>query len=220
MFLVVANWKMNGNIELAESFNNGIKPLGCQIVICPPFTLISALKGNFAVGAQNCHFEQSGAFTGEVSPAMLKTAGAEYVILGHSERRQAGETSNLVAKKAIAAHEAGLKTIICVGENEGEKIENVIVKQLTESLPASANSENTVIAYEPVWAIGSGKTPKAEQIVAAHHMIGKECGFKVLYGGSVSPNNAAEIKNTDYVGGLLVGGASLNLQKFNQILEA
>lgn len=220
MVLVIANWKMNGSLELAESYNKNVTSKNCQIVVCPPFMLISALKGDFAVGAQNCHFEQSGAYTGEISAQMLKTAGANYVILGHSERRQAGETSNLIAKKAISAHEAGLKTIICVGENEGEKFETVVVEQLNASLPSCANIENTIIAYEPVWAIGSGKTPKAEQIIHAHKLIGKECGFNVIYGGSVKPENAGEIKNIDYVSGLLVGGASLNVEQFNKIIEA
>ena len=218
MFLVVANWKMNGSQALASEFNAGVKTGNAEAVICPPFPLLGALKGNFKLGAQNCHHLSDGAHTGSVSATLIKELGAEYVIIGHSERREAGETSALIAKKTEAAQKAGLKVILCVGEKEGEDMEKVVRKQLSESLPAS--KQNIVIAYEPVWAIGSGRTPTTAQIEQAHEFIAKETGLKVIYGGSVKPANTAEIAKAKGVSGLLVGGASLDVKSFNAIMAA
>jgi triosephosphate isomerase len=218
MFLVVANWKMNGSLKTAAEFEQGIKSRNAEIVLCPPFPLLMALKGQFRLGAQNCHHLTEGAHTGEVSASLIKELGAEYVIVGHSERREAGENSELIAQKAAAAQKAGLKVIICVGEKEGEDMENVVKEQLSESLPANKN--NIIIAYEPVWAIGSGRTPTGEQIEKAHGLIAAITGLKVIYGGSVKPANTAEIARIKNVSGLLVGGASLDVNSFNAIIKA
>ena len=216
MFLVIANWKMNGSPQDAAEFGSACKAGNAEVVVCPPFPLLGYVKGNFKTGAQNCHHLTDGAHTGEVSATLIKQMGAEYVILGHSERREAGETSALIAKKAETAAKAGLKAIICVGEKDGEDMESVVKKQLAESLPI--NKSDIVIAYEPVWAIGSGRTPTSEYIEAAHAYIIKLTGLKVIYGGSVKPANTAEISKTSGVSGLLVGGASLDVKSFNAII--
>ena len=217
MFLVIANWKMNGSPALVQQYST-IAAKNCKLVVCPPYHLISSLSNNFSKGAQNCHWAESGAHTGEVSALMLKDLGAEYVILGHSERREAGETSTEVAKKASAAQNAGLVSIICVGEKEGQNLEAVVLQQLKESVPQ--NKTNIIIAYEPVWAIGTGRTPTCAEIEKAHALIKDACGLDVIYGGSVKPENTAEIAKTKGVSGLLVGGASLNIENFQKIIEA
>lgn len=217
MFLVVANWKMNGNAKLAEQFNASLKTNPkAEAVICPPFHLINSIKGKR--GAQNCHHSHDGAHTGEISVHMLKELGAKYVILGHSERREAGETSAQVARKAEAALKAGLKVILCIGEKEGEDIDVVVAEQLKASLPGS--KDNITIAYEPVWAIGSGRTPSHKEIEEAHALINRLSGLKVIYGGSVKAENAGEISRIKGVNGLLVGGASLDINSFNAIITA
>jgi len=203
----------------------------CDIVICPSFPLLypvaqKIMEIELEIGAQDCHLEEKGAFTGDVSAETLKTVGCSWVIIGHSERRQHhSETNALVNKKAQAAHKAGLKTIICVGESpevrkEGKTLE-LIKEQITKSLPSDASYENTVIAYEPIWAIGTGKTATTQDIEEVHNFIAsiKE-NVKILYGGSVNEKNAAEIFSTKNVGGVLVGGASLKADSFNKIIEA
>lgn len=219
MFLVIANWKMNGSAALAQQFSTCLR-MGNKVetVICPPYHLISSISGNAKRGAQNCYWELGGAHTGEVSAAMLKDIGTEFVILGHSERREDGETSQLVAKKAIAAQKVGLRVVLCIGEKEGEDFEFAINKQIRESIPAQRS--NIIIAYEPVWAIGSGRTPTIAQISAAHNFIKRQSGLNVIYGGSVKADNAREIAHADGVSGLLVGGASLDINSFNAIIGA
>ncbi len=210
-----------------------------DVVLCPPATLLQAIAGILQntlvhLGGQDCHAEAHGAFTGNISAAMLKDAGCGYVILGHSERRQhEKETSALVAKKAAMAHKNGLTVILCIGETEAEyesgKTLDVIKTQLHASLPASATPTNTVIAYEPVWAIGTGKNATTRDIETCHRFILAELkqlpAFKsqlprILYGGSVKPANAAEILRAESVGGLLVGGASLKADDFLAIIKA
>lgn len=211
----------------------------CNVVVIPPYTLIerasTASSGSkLLIGGQDCHAQKSGAFTGDISTEMLLDAGARYVILGHSERRtEHGETDATVCTKAIAATQAGLVAIICVGETQHERDSNetlkVIERQLAGSVPDTATSANTVIAYEPVWAIGTGRVPTEAQIGEAHRAIhaalkkrfGDNGGaVPLLYGGSVKPSNARSVFAIEHVDGALVGGASLKATDFAAIVEA
>ncbi|MGH0364839.1 triose-phosphate isomerase [Sinorhizobium meliloti] len=213
--------------------------LDCDLVVIPPFTLteraFAASKGSkLLIGGQDCHAQKSGAFTGDVSAEMLLDAGAKYVILGHSERRtEHGETDALVSAKAATAIQSGLVAIICVGETQDERDANqtlaVVERQLFRSVPETATSANTVVAYEPVWAIGTGRVPTEAQIaevhLAIHAALTKRFGddgrlISVLYGGSVKPSNAQSIFAIEYVDGALVGGASLKASDFSAIAEA
>jgi triosephosphate isomerase len=234
--LIAGNWKMNGtgaSLAEIETLAGHIEaaPLACDVLICPPATLIARAawmaKGRVAIGGQDCHAEPSGAFTGDVSAEMLRDAGATAVIVGHSERRQHhGETDAVVAAKAQAAWRAGLVAIICIGETEAERDagcqDEVCSTQLAGSVPPGATPQNTAIAYEPVWAIGTGKTPTSPQIAAMHAHIRACLGtsLRILYGGSVKPGNAKEILALPEVGGALVGGASLKAADFLTIVEA
>ena len=211
-----------------------------DVLVCPPATLLFLARellrdSGIALGAQDCHVAPSGAHTGDISAEMLADAGATYVIVGHSERRaDHGEKSELVAAKAKAAHRAGLISIICIGEIEAERRAGrtleIVGMQLQSSLPASANAANTVIAYEPVWAIGSGLTPSDADIAEVHGSIRKglaerlgqpeSAQFRILYGGSVKPANAALIVAIPNVNGALVGGASLTAKDFFAIISA
>lgn len=237
-FLVVGNWKMNGTLVQAEEFARRVlaileeRSVGCDLVICPPATLLADLSVLFAgcavaLGAQDCHASVSGAFTGEISAGQLADCGADYVIVGHSERRHyQGETDALVAAKAKAAIEAGLIAIICVGESADERAQgrtlDVIARQLAGSVPIGLAASTYVIAYEPIWAIGAGTIPSDDEISAVHrHIVSQlqqsHAGLgkpRVLYGGSVKPSNAASILSVDGVDGLLVGGASLDPADF------
>lgn len=241
--LAAGNWKMNGLApavsEIPELAGMGLDP-ATEILICPPATLISrasqaAAETQIMIGAQDCHIAESGAHTGDLSAEMLADAGASYVILGHSERRaDHGETDALVAAKADAAERAGLGAIICVGETEAQRDAGetlaVVEQQLTNSVPDDVAPGTTVIAYEPVWAIGTGRTPTLAQIAEVHDFLratlaarfGKEIGnaIRLLYGGSVKPGNAAEIFAVSNVDGALVGGASLRASDFGQIVKA
>jgi triosephosphate isomerase len=237
--LVAGNWKMNGlsaslvEVEVmrraADAGESGV----AELVVCPPATLLAQaawkLKGGkLGLGAQDCHPEASGAFTGDISALMLKDAGAAYVIVGHSERRtHHHETDQLVRAKAEAALKAGLTPIICIGETQAEREAGrqaaVVIRQLRRSLPPGATSETVVIAYEPVWAIGTGLTPTPGDIAVVHNglralltEIGGPSSAKtrILYGGSVKPANARELLELDNVDGALVGGASLKATDF------
>ena len=242
--LIAGNWKMNGlqkdisqATDVAKSLSQ--KAANCDVMICPPATLILSMADRLAptavkVGAQDCHVEASGAFTGDLSAEMLKDAGAEAIIVGHSERRDGyQESSSLVKSKAEAAWRAGLQAIICVGETLNERESgvalNVVSQQVRGSLPKGATAENTVIAYEPVWAIGTGLTPTLEDIAEVHgairevlqELVSDEAeGIRILYGGSVKPGNAKEILAVDDVDGALVGGASLKAEDFLGIIAA
>lgn len=238
--LAAGNWKMNGNLAALaeiEALDQAHPNPGCEVLICPPAVLIHSAKERFgdklALGGQDCHANASGAHTGDISAAQLMDVGATFVILGHSERRSDhGETDAEVAAKAGAANAAGLVAIICVGETEAQRDAGetlVVIKgQLTGSIPAGASAANTVIAYEPVWAIGTGRTPTNEQIAEVHAFIRREITGKVadpdavrlLYGGSVKPTNAAEIFAIADVDGALVGGASLKAADFGAIISA
>ena len=242
--LVAGNWKMNGAGQADIAKLGDLKaalesaPPACDVLVCPPATLIAqaawAVKGGFGIGGQDCHAEASGAFTGDISAEMLKEAGASHVIVGHSERRQYhGETDAIVAAKAKAAWRAGLTAIICFGETlaerEAGKANDVCKTQLGGSVPQGASAANTVVAYEPVWAIGTGKTASLDDIAAMHAHVRAclvaqlgEAGRTILiqYGGSVKPDNAAAILATPDVGGALVGGASLKVADFMAIISA
>ncbi|SPJ23930.1 triose-phosphate isomerase [Palleronia abyssalis] len=241
--LAAGNWKMNGtSAELAEvaALAETHANAGCEILLCPPATLVERLAQKadgtaIAVGGQDCHWEESGAHTGDVSAGMLKDAGASFVILGHSERRaDHGETDEVVRNKTKAAWAAGLTAIVCVGETlserEASNTIDIIKGQLAGSLPTQATGLNLVVAYEPVWAIGTGKVPTTDQISEVHGVIraqlekrfgpGVGRSVRLLYGGSVKPGNAAEIFAVENVDGALVGGASLKAADFGGIIEA
>ena len=225
--IAAGNWKMNGTREMLGALADLPNPDGVDVLICPPATLLSAATGTgVAIGGQDCHQNAAGAHTGDVSAQMLVEAGASYVILGHSERRtDHGETNDVVRDKAVAAHAAGLIAVICIGETLEER-ENgstlaVIEDQLNGSVPEGASAENTVIAYEPVWAIGTGKVPTVEQIAQVHAALrAKQPKMSLLYGGSVKGSNADEIFAVANVDGALVGGASLKPADFAPIVEA
>jgi triosephosphate isomerase (TIM) len=230
-----------GNLKeprLLAGMLGGVK-LGCDVLVCPPATLIrrmkAVLKGSkIKVGGQDCHAAVSGAHTGDISAEMLKDCGATAVIVGHSERRSNHkETDTMVAAKAQAAHRAGLIAIVCIGETlderKGGKTLDVLSVQLKGSIPANATSANTVIAYEPVWAIGTGLTPTTAEVAEAHSHIRKEIealignegkSMRLLYGGSVKPTNAKELMAAANVNGALVGGASLKAADFIGIIKA
>lgn len=234
--LAAGNWKMNGlGADLAEASTMAaaLPRPGVEVLLCPPATLLcrmaAALKGSaIRLGGQDCHAAGSGAHTGDISAAMLVDSGASHVILGHSERRtDHGETSELVAAKAAAAHSAGLVAIVCLGETGKERDAGqtlaVVSAQLAASLPPGARAANTVIAYEPVWAIGTGLTPGPDEIAEVHGFLrGRlpDPGIRLLYGGSVGPANAATIFALPDVDGALVGGASLRAQDFVPIIRA
>lgn len=234
--LAAGNWKMNGlraDLLEARALARAFPSPDCGILLCPPATLISAMAEAvrdtaIMVGGQDCHARANGAHTGDISAQMLADAGARHVILGHSERRaDHGESSGDVAAKALAAHDAGLVTIICVGETEAErdagKTLDVVLGQLRNSLPEKSTAANTVIAYEPVWAIGTGRTPTREQISEVHDALRgavPDASMSLLYGGSVKPGNAAEIFAIGNVDGALVGGASLKAEDFGAIITA
>jgi triosephosphate isomerase len=242
--LVAGNWKMNGLAaalgearRVRERLGQPDFAPGVDAMICPPATLIAALAREAAgsalmVGAQDCHAAGSGAHTGDIAAEMLKDAGASAVIVGHSERRaDHGERSGDVRAKALAAHRAGLAAIVCIGETAGERragltIE-VVARQLSASLPEKARAADTVIAYEPVWAIGTGLTPSANDVAHVHGFLraalverfAAEGGaMRILYGGSVKPDNARELMAVANVDGALVGGASLKADDFLAII--
>ncbi|MGH6848660.1 MAG: triose-phosphate isomerase [Methylocella sp.] len=240
--LVAGNWKMNGlreNLAEAAAICEAVAAGGAgkaEVVVCPPATLIMAAARNcegtkVGVGGQDCHAEASGAFTGDISAEMLKDAGASYVILGHSERRAGHhETDKIVHAKAKAALRAGLAAIICVGETRaardaGDALQ-VVGAQLAGSIPENSPPDRIVIAYEPIWAIGTGLTPARQDIAEMHgfirgrvnkHLPGQGASVRILYGGSVSPANAAELLSVEDVDGALAGGASLHSAEFMAI---
>ena len=242
--LIAGNWKMNGLRKSSLMISSLIKYIknkkfkNTDILICPPFTIANIFstlskKSNLIIGAQDCSDKESGAFTGDISPEMLKDIDLEMVILGHSERREYhNETSEIIKKKAINALKNKLNVIICVGESLSQKKNGktlrIIGDQLKKSLPDKITSNNLIIAYEPIWAIGSGLIPKNEDIFKVHEFIAKKLvkkygvkgkKIKILYGGSVNKKNAEDILSIDFVNGALVGGASLRYKDFKSILD-
>ena len=243
--LIAGNWKMNGlradALALAKGVADGVRSAGWtdrEVLVCPPATLLMAVaeaaKGSgVLVGGQNCHAAASGAHTGDLSAEMLRDAGASHVIVGHSERRtDCGETDAIVRAKAEAAWRGGLLPIVCIGETlaerEAGRALQVLQTQLTGSVPAGATAVKLVVAYEPVWAIGTGKTPTVAEVAAAHAHIRKVLGglmpdagaVRLLYGGSVKGGNAGELLAAGDVDGALVGGASLKADEFLAIAKA
>jgi len=239
--LIVGNWKMNGSLaalgEIGAIAAAAREAAGVDVAICPPFTLIApavARASGLAIGAQDCHAAQSGAHTGGVSAAMLKEAGARLAILGHSERRAGShESDEDVRAKAGAVLAAGLQAIVCVGESEAEreagKAVAMVTRQLDRSLPDAGGETELVVAYEPIWAIGTGKTATPADVAEMHAAIraallarfGEAGGrIRILYGGSVNAKNAAGLLATENVDGALVGGASLTADQFVPIIEA
>lgn len=238
--LAAGNWKMNGSMQaLTELTAMGAAAGAADVLICPPATLIQpaahmAVPG-MMIGGQDCHMQSSGAHTGDISADMLRDAGASHVILGHSERRTDHEESNaMVRDKAKAAFAAGLTTIVCVGESleerEAQNTLDIIGGQMAGSIPDLSTGQNLVIAYEPIWAIGTGKVPTTDQIGEVHDFMrarlekrfgsGVGRSARLLYGGSVKPGNAAEIFAVSNVDGALVGGASLKADDFVPIIQA
>ena len=238
--LIAGNWKMNGlradGVALATALRAGADGVGCEMLVCPPATVLAAvaeaLRGSsIGVGGQDCHVKAKGAHTGDISPEMLRDAGAGWVILGHSERREGYAESNaLVREKAAAAMRAGLLPIVCVGETEQQRLagaaETVVAAQVDGSVPAGFTG---VIAYEPIWAIGTGRVAEDADIVDMHRCIRNQLidtlgeagqAVRVLYGGSVKPDGAAAILALPGVGGALVGGASLVAADFLGIARA
>lgn len=241
--LAAGNWKMNGNaadLRELQALSHMHAAPAVDILICPPATLIQRAKekvpvGNIQIGGQDCHAANSGAHTGDISAQMLVDAGASAVILGHSERREDhGEQNEDVRAKSIAAMYGGLKAIICVGESleqrEAANTLDIIGGQMSGSIPDQATGENLIVAYEPIWAIGTGKVPTLDEIGQVHDFIrarlerrfGEGVGrsVRLLYGGSVKPSNAAEIFAVSNVDGALVGGASLKADDFSGIIQA
>ncbi|HTS72302.1 MAG TPA: triose-phosphate isomerase [Gaiellaceae bacterium] len=225
--LVAANWKMcKGPAETRRFCTAFSPPTGVEAVICPPFvSLAAALESDHTVFAQNVHWADEGAFTGEISAPMLRELGVAGAIVGHSERRQYfGETDETVARRAVAALEHGLRVIACVGESleerEAGQMELVLRVQVEAIAEATGPHERLVIAYEPVWAIGTGLTATAGQAREAHAFVKSILDVPVLYGGSVKPENAGELLAEDGVGGALVGGASLDVKSFTAICLA
>jgi len=242
--LVAGNWKMNGlmadGVARARDLAARAKatPLACEIVLCPPATLLApvaqAIAGSgLALGGQDCHTAAAGPHTGDVGAPMLKDVGCAYVIVGHSERRQDHKESDTVVRaKAIAAVAAGLCVIVCVGETAAERAsgrtEATVVRQLQNSLPPKLGAATLVVAYEPVWAIGSGRTPTVQDVASVHARIratlrdfaSEAVDVRILYGGSVKSANAPDFAAAPNVDGFLVGGASLNADEFWAIATA
>ncbi|MCO5128460.1 MAG: triose-phosphate isomerase [Rhodobacteraceae bacterium] len=239
--LAAGNWKMNGtgaSLSEIRALAEAWSAPACDILICPPATLLARMAeavggAPIHLGGQDCHSAASGAHTGDISAPMLRDAGASHVILGHSERRaDHGETDALVRAKAEAALTAGLVAVICLGETgddrDAGRTLDVVGAQLAGSVPDAATGANTVIAYEPVWAIGTGRTPTLGQIAEVHDFLrarlvdrfAEGAAIRLLYGGSVKPANAAEIFAVANVDGALVGGASLKAQDFGPIVAA
>ena len=243
--LIVANWKMNmtkaSGISLVKSLSakiNRSNRSSREVVVCPPFTLISEISkilksSKISLGGQDCSTDSFGAFTGDISSLMLKDLGCKYVIVGHSERRENhNESEKIIKNKLDLALSLGLKVILCVGEKMQERKKGntirIITRQLQLSISKKCNNKNTIIAYEPVWSIGSGVTPKDSEICDVHNFIKNKSSqlsigdkpLMVLYGGSVNPKNSKNILSLQNVDGALVGGASLKLKSFLDIIKS
>ena len=233
----VANWKMFGGLSTLNSLKKVIKFLKIfkksnktKIIYCPPSTLISpmskkVMNSKIQVGAQNCHESLTyGASTGSINPKMLKNVGAKYVILGHSENRDSGETDKLINAKIKSATKSGLKVIFCIGETLGQKrkkiTNKILLKQITLGLQKVQKRKNIIIAYEPVWSIGTGVLPKPDDLFSTINFIKKKIrNIKVLYGGSVNPKNINELKLIKNIDGFLIGGSSQDAKKFIDIIK-
>ena len=234
----IANWKMFGDLTTLNSldkvikFSKNIKKNKIKLIYCPPSTLIRPLskrlkKTKIEVGAQNCHHSyDTGAYTGQVNSRMLKSVGAKYVIIGHSENRQSGDNDKLINLKIKSATRAGLKVIFCIGETleqkKNKKTNHVLANQIKNGLKSIKNKSNIIVAYEPVWSIGSGLIPKSDELIKSIAYIKSKLGnksIKILYGGSVNSNNVDKLKIITGIDGFLIGGASQNSKKFIDIIK-
>ena len=234
----IANWKMFGDLTTLNSldkvikFSKNIKKNKIKLIYCPPSTLIRPLskrlkKTKIEVGAQNCHHSyDTGAYTGQINSRMLKSVGAKYVIIGHSENRQLGDNDKLINLKIKSAKRAGLKVIFCIGETlkqkKNKKTNQVLANQIKNGLKSIKNKSNIIVAYEPVWSIGSGLIPKSDELIKSIAYIKSKLGnksIKILYGGSVNSNNVDKLKIITGIDGFLIGGASQNSNKFIDIIK-
>ena len=234
----IANWKMFGDLTTLNSldkvikFSKNIKKNKIKLIYCPPSTLIRPLskrlkKTKIEVGAQNCHHSyDTGAYTGQVNSRMLKSVGAKYVIIGHSENRQLGDNDKLINLKIKSATRAGLKVIFCIGETleqkKNKKTNHVLANQIKNGLKSIKNKSNIIVAYEPVWSIGSGLIPKSYELIKSIEYIKSKLGsksIKILYGGSVNSNNVDKLKKITIINGFLIGGASQIPKKFIDIIQ-
>lgn len=233
---IIANWKMNNDFsdipDYVDYLNNNLENKN-NVVVCVPYVMVKTFadkaNGIVETGAENCYYAEKGAYTGEISAKMLKSAGANYVIIGHSERRHIfGETNEMISKKIASALQNDLKVVFCIGETLEEKdnFEEVLKTQILEGLEGIADFSNIIVAYEPVWAIGTGKVATIEDIEKVHAFIKQvladnfDIDLPILYGGSVKPENSAEILALADVGGVLVGGACLKADSFSQIAKS
>ena len=232
--IVIANWKLNGSHSFSRDYFNKIvfsesKFKDNCLIICPPIPYINDIKSKYLFkGAQDCSIESKGAFTGEISSNILKDIGCDFCIIGHSERRKLfNDTNEVVYKKINNCIDSNLIPILCIGETLNQRKENltkeILKDQISKCLPKNINLEKLIIAYEPIWSIGSGIIPSLEEILDINTYIKKSIFYedkvKILYGGSVKANNYKEIINLPSVDGLLVGGASINIEEFNKIIE-
>ena len=234
----IANWKMFGDLTTLNSldkvikFSKIIKKNKIKLIYCPPSTLIRPLSKRLKmtkieVGAQNCHHSyDTGAYTGQINSRMLKSVGAKYVIIGHSENRQLGDNDKLINLKIKSATRAGLKVIFCIGETleqkKNKKTNHVLANQIKNGLKSIKNKSNIIVAYEPVWSIGSGLIPKSDELIKSIAYIKSKLGnksIKILYGGSVNSNNVDKLKIITGIDGFLIGGASQNSNKFIDIIK-
>tara|TARA_Y100000590_G_C15464026_1_gene917591 strand:+ start:40 stop:768 length:729 start_codon:yes stop_codon:yes gene_type:complete len=232
---IIGNWKLNGSLEFVEKYINDIRfnsiknPDKC-VVICPPFPFIDKIKSNNLLkGAQDCSVYDEGSYTGEISTKILKDIGCSFCIIGHSERRNYfNENDEVISKKILNCIEENIIPVLCVGETLNEKnnkqTKDILNKQIEKNLTKNLNAKNIIIAYEPIWAIGTGMTPDPKEISEIHCFIKEKIlsssKYKIIYGGSVSSSNCQEIVNHENIDGVLVGGASLNVQEFNKIIES
>ena len=233
--IIIANWKLNGSLAFVEKYLNNIRFDNIKnhqkcVVICPPFVFLNNFNSsNLLLGAQDCSSYSDGSYTGEISAKILKDIGCNFCIIGHSERRNFfNEKNESIYKKIINCIENKIIPILCVGESLVQKKENqtkeILITQIQENIPKISNNKNTIIAYEPLWAIGSGLMPTLEEISEIHtfikYSIPQSNDYKILYGGSVNSSNCKEIINNEKVDGVLVGGASINIDEFNKIIES
>ena len=233
--IIVANWKLQGSLSFIKTYIKNIKFDSVEeqtkcVVICPPFPFINQINSkDLLIGSQDCSVYVEGAFTGETSTKMLKDIGCNFCIVGHSERRSLfGESNEMIAIKIVNCLEEQIIPILCIGENLEQKKQNktkeILINQVQKSIPKQANENNMIIAYEPIWAIGTGFTPTLDEISEIHTFIksnilqSKE--FKILYGGSVKSSNCNEILTQENVDGVLVGSASIDIEEFNKIIES
>ena len=233
--IIIANWKLNGSATFVDTYLKKIKfdinnDKNKRVIICPPFTLIDKIKSkNLFIGAQDCSIYNEGAYTGEISAKILKGIGCHFCIVGHSERRNLFfESNEIISKKITNCFKEEIIPILCVGENleqkKNNKTKNTLISQIQNSISKQANKNNMIIAYEPVWAIGTGLTPTIKEINETHtfikNNIPKSKKFKILYGGSVKSSNCKAILAQESVDGVLVGNASIDIDEFNRIIES